>query len=80
MAPRPTACEHHQQHLQRGFRSCKVKKAEATFVGIHMGTLPAADMQWPVAGVCNEPIPAQIWAWHRVSVHLCTPTHTWAQM
>lgn len=43
----------------------KVKKAEGTAVGIcgfvHMGTLPAADRQWPVAGVCNEPISAQIW-------------------
>lgn len=48
---------------------CEVEKAMGT---AHMGT--AADTQWPVAGLCNEPISAQIWAWHHVHAAMHTNT------
>lgn len=43
---------------------------------VHVGTLPAADTQWPVAGVCNGSVSAQIWGWHHVAAFMHTNTHT----
>lgn len=80
VAPRPTVCEHHQQHLQCGFQ-CATRARSRRMWGCVALYMWARCQQQIRSGQRLGCAMSQFQPKSGVDimyVHLCTPAHTWA--